>query len=70
MIQGSAQFGGLGTDRIQRFFFFLRLRLPLRWPVKRINIIGIMLSERQHEMRVPLRDGVHVVRRSRASARH
>jgi hypothetical protein len=47
------------------------MRLPLGWPVKRINVIGIMLPQRQHEMRVSLGDGVHVVRRrSRASTRH
>ena len=71
MIQGSAQFGGLGTDRIQRPLFLLRLRLPLRRPVKPVDIIGIMLPQREYEMRVTLGDGTHgIVCRSRAATRH
>ena len=68
--EGRAQFSGLSADRIQRLLFLLRLRLPLRRPVKRVDIIGIMLPQGQHEMRVPLGCSIHVVCRSRAATRH
>jgi len=42
---------------------FFPLRLPISRPVKRVDIIRIMLSQSQQEMRVPLGDGVHVIRR-------
>ena len=58
------------TDCIERLLFVLRLRLPLRRPVKRVDIIGIMLSKREHQMRILLGDGIHGVCRMRAATRH
>jgi len=70
LIQGSAQLGCFRSDLIQRFLFLLSLRLPLSWSVKRVNIIGIMLSQSQYEMHISLGDRIHLGCRVRDRVRH
>ena len=50
---------GRRVDLRQRHLPPLRLALPVRRTIKRIHIIGIMLTDGQHELHVTFGNGVH-----------